>query len=361
MTKLSSILVALVLLAVPASLFAKKDPIVTITATDTIKGDVSFNTVQVIDLRKDKSNIGKLNQYMGKRVILTKDSLPANLQQLVHTMLSSATSLSARDLLVVVHDLQLQDFVREQPMISTLQLNIDFYLGENGAYMPVPGLDSLYEMHKGKRALDFITAACGYIITEKIKEIAAIPTPAVTEPKTIAAILSFEEDTKRNIPIYHEPAKDGVYYTYGQFKNNTPAETSVHHERYFAGDAHVDRFYLSSAEKKKEKDLAYSNCFAIYFEGKWYKRYTENTFREMKLIDGDFYYYDILKGLKIEDYSSVAAAGMPFGLIGALAATGVALAFQEGQRGKPREYHDALFRMKIVPETGAGRKLERIR
>lgn len=347
----------LLTLALTASiaLHAKKDIIVSLQPTDSLGGTISFNTVRVIDARKDQRNIG--HPMAWKQDFKTKDSLSAEIKNLVQTMMVPGLQKADQDLLIVLHGLSLTEVVKQQQMISTIHIDMDCYLGTNDRYVRVVQLDSLYEMPKGNN-LVLIT---DYILTQTIKEVAAMDIPADASGTSAAGILSQEANARRELPIYNQAYKTGVYYTFEQFSSNTPGDTFLYHDHYFTGDTHVDKFYLRSAKKKKEKDLSDTTCYAIYNGEKWFKPYTANTFKEMKVIDGDFYYFGISKGVKLEDYSSIAGVGYPYGAMATLLTTGIAHIINENQKGKPLVYDDALFRMKLDPLTGKGKKLERIR
>lgn len=337
------------------TLHAKKDIIISLQPTDSLSGTISFNTVRVIDTRKDKSNIG--HPMAWKQEFQTKDSLSAAIKNLVQTMVVPGVQKADQDLLIILHGLSLTEVVKEQRMISTIQIDMDCYLGKNDRYVRAAQLDSLYEMPSGNN----LVLLAGYFFTQTIKEVAAINIPADAAGKSIAEILSQEANAKRELPIYNQAYKTGVYYTFEQFSNNTPGDTFIYHDHYFTGDTHVDKFYLRSAKKKKEKDLSDTTCYAIYNGEKWFKPYTANTFREMKVIDGDFYYFGISKGVKLEDYSGIAGVGFPYGAIASVVTANIARSLNEKEKRKPLVYDDALFRMRLDPLTGKGKKLERIR
>jgi hypothetical protein len=350
------ILIAFIFLA-SVTLHAKKDIIVSFNPTDSLSGTISFNTVEVIDARKDKSNIGHAS--FGRQEIKTKDSLSIELKHLAETMMMPGIQKGDQDLLIVLHGLSLQDVVMEQRLISTIYIDIDCYLGKNDSYIPVAHLDSVYEIPK--KPVEILLLLTDYIFTQTIQDIAVKDMPVDIARVSITEILSREAKVKRELPIYNQAYKTGVYYTFEQFSNNTPGNTSIYHDHFFTGDTHVDRFYLSSPKKKKEKDLSDTTCFAIYNGKKWFKPYTANTFKEMKMIDGDFYYFGITEGLKLEDYSAVAGVGIPYGALAAVITTSIAHGLNEKEKSKPLEYDDALFRMRLDPLTGKGKKLERIR
>lgn len=342
---------------VNTTLHAKKDIIVSLNPTDSLSGIISFGTVRVIDARKDKSNIG--HPSFRKQEIKTKDSLSSEVRNLVETMMVPGVQKGDQDLLIVLHDLTLQEMAKEQQLISTIHIDIDCYLGKNDSYVPVAHLDSLYEIPK--KPVQILLLLTDYIFTQTIQQVAAMGLPVNAATASVAEILSQEANAKREMPIYNQAYKTGVYYTFEQFSNNTPGNTSIYHDHFFTGDTHVDKFYLSSSKKKKEKDLSDTTCFAIYNGEKWFRPYTANTFKEMKMIDGDFYYFGISNGLKLEDYHSTLVVGNPVALLASLAAAGIMHELNESQKRKPPVYDDALFRMRLDPLTGKGKKLERIR
>ena len=81
-----AIAVMAMLVLLGSSVLQAKDIIISLTPTDSLQGTISFGTVQVVDARKDKSNIGRPDASR-KREIKTADSLSVQLQNLVHAMM----------------------------------------------------------------------------------------------------------------------------------------------------------------------------------------------------------------------------------------------------------------------------------
>ena len=93
----------------------------------------------------------------------------------------------------------------------------------------------------------------------------------------------------------------------------------------------------------------------------WYRQYTRYDFKEMKVIGKDFFYLAIEKGIRPENYQSLVAIGYPYGMLGALISAVAANQLEEKQNRKPLPIADALYRMRMDPLTGTGKRVERVK
>lgn len=347
------------LLSSAVTTHAKKDAYWPLIPSDSLTGTVSFNAVRVLDEREDKSNFG-LHMGMRKRPITTADSFPLALHKMIDRITQHATQRLDRELLVVVKDIEFKDVIRDIPTISSVYLRADWYLSNGAQYSLVKQTDSLYEFPLPQGYTTTLMAIANFLLTESVKEVAAITTPGPAASQILSELLATESRAREMYPIYHTSPQKGIYYTREQFLNNTPQVADFIHKHY-GPDLYIDEFFLKDERGKKGRNLADPACFAIYNGEKWYHPYTQTDFKEMKRAGNDFYYYAIQKGIHLEDYSAVAGAGAGAGLLGTLISTAVAKVLQDREYRKPVPMADALYRMRIDPITGEGKRVERLR
>ncbi|WP_162903151.1 hypothetical protein [Taibaiella koreensis] len=353
MLRLLTLLLLCSLLTLSAlSASAKKQIFWTITPTDTLSGNISFGSVRVIDQREDKSNLGTVLGW-GKKGVLTADSLPVALKHMITTMLRTAQPKAEQELLVVVKAITLTDFIKTVRTVGSVYLRIDWYLGQQDRYALALQTDSLYEFP----APSPIDLLADFFLTESVKEAAALAPPAAYTLR-LPELLATEEQVRAQQPIYKAAPGKGIYYTQEQFRSNSPQSADFIYKHY-TGSLYLDEFYLKNEKGKRGRNLA-DTAYAIYNGEKWFRPYTETDFKEMKRAGNDFYYYAIQKGIHIEDYSAVAGAGASGGILGTLISTAAAKAMQDRQYRKPIPMADALYRMRIDPVTGKGKRVERL-
>lgn len=341
---------------------AKKNQVLQLLPTDTLTGFIPFDKVEVIDLRKDKDIFGRSHAGMKKpEPELPEDSLAFKIKRHAEAMTAFCRDKGNQELLIVVRDLKIQENVPQLPLIATVYLRLTCYVGSPDHYYVAAVHDSIYEMYAGRKPGLLLAAVTSQLLSNTVG--AAIDTTMQNKEvvKTRVQITEEEDAVKKQLPVYQQAYRPGVYYTYDEFKNNSPADTAFYHDRFLAGSEPMSKFYLKREKRKKHKDLSDTVCFAVFDGEKWYRPCSLNDFMEMKMVDGDFYYYAILPGLKLDDYTSMAAVGYPYGLIGGMVAGGISGALNAREKKKPATYTDALFRMRLNAGTGRGSKMERLR
>jgi hypothetical protein len=340
----------------PAS--AKKEIPFSLQPTDSITGNISFRSVRVEDMRWNKYNFGMVQIGFGKHPIVMEDSLAAALARMATKMTHQSTARQEQELLIVVKALELKNGVTDLPIVSTVYLNLDWYLGDKGRYALVKITDSLYEFLSARDSYEGTCFVANYLLTESIMEIAGTAAPAAF-PLTLADLRSREEQARNSFAVYNMPPRTGVYYTREQFLNNAPADTNFIH-RHYGGDLALDEFFDRNEKGKRGKNLA-GTAYAVYDGKKWYRPCAIADFKEMKMTGNNFFYQAILKGIRPQNYQPIAGIGYPYGILGALATTAIAGMLQNNQNSKPLPIADALYRMRLDPVTGRGQKIERLR
>ncbi len=339
---------------------AKKEVPWLLQPTDSIAGTVSFQSVSVADLRWNKNNFGSMQVGFGKRNVIMADSLSVAFPWLAATITQRAIVKQQYELLMVVKAVELKNVVPDLPTVSTVYLNIDWYLGSKGHYALVKKTDSLYEFLSARDSYEGTCFVANYLLTQSIKEIAAItPPPPDSFLLTLPELTTREERARNNFAVYTTPPQTGIYYSQEQFLNNTPADTKFIHKHY-GGELALDEFFDQNEKGKRGKNLA-GTAYAVYNGEKWYRPCAIADFKEMKRTENNFFYLAIKKGIKPDNYQPIAGIGYSYGIIGALATTAIAGVLEHNQKQKPIPLADALYRMRLDPITGKGQKIERLR
>ena len=332
---------------------------VALVSTDTLLGASSFTTVRTIDLRADQSNIGISTIGLRRLQLVTADSLSLVVDRLATDFIQKATTKKNQELVILLYDLTIYDRIPLAQKVSNIHLNMECYLGSDGNYTKVVAVDTLYEFYV--QPIAGLLYATSYLITQNIRAAAVTDAENDAPYKTLPQILAGKMELRQQMPAYTQPPKRGVYYTYEQFKNNTPADTAVFAHHYLADGFHYYKFYLNSLSGKDRINLADTPVYAISKNDKWYRPAPTKDFHEMIRTDGDYYYYAFADGLFIQDYGGgIYVAASPVGIIGSLVAMGITQGLQEREKHKPRRYAEAIFYMKLDPRTGAGIKQYRI-
>lgn len=348
----------------PRSSWAKKEPIVSLVPTTTFKGNVSFDSVDVVDLRLQKDKLGEVNGTFMKRLpVTTQDSLSVSLTRFAHQIVDSAAVKQNNRLLILVHDLKFHDKAQKNQNICTIYLDADCYLADGKGYHRMLAIDSLYDYAapRDKDMIETLSDNLSYLFTMMVSNMAMVkemnsPTQSLEE------ILIQNTGKRNNFPVYKEPHRAGIYYTLKQFLDNTPADTNFIHDRFCPGSYCYERFYIPTKKelRYKGKNLADTTCFAIYDNGKWYRPYTKTDFKEMSFINGDFYYQSVQKGVHVEDYNSLRRTGFQLASLGSVLTATPPTTLEEMQYVNPPKFKDAVYSIRLNPATGNGVRVERI-
>lgn len=313
---------------------------------DSITTNTVYNQVTVADMREDKDNIGylRLGAFNKKNLQVPAGGLEQMLQQFAQRTAGLAQASGNKTLLIVVRDFSMADRPIEGEM-GSFYARMDFYLGSGEQYRLVTHVDSFFE------------TASGWDVTNNVKKLVAQKMTdwllAMAEPVTsddnaplidLATIKEQIRTEKARYPVYQEVPKTGVYYTLEQFLNNAPGTTEFIEKKYSISGVNVSYFYEKGEGKKKGASLEKSDCFAVYNGQKWFKR-TSDGLLEMKVRNGDFYFQEVGYGIKKSDNMAIM-----FGMVGALIES-----TSNSRKG------NALYRMRLDPNTGKGFCTERLR
>lgn len=313
--------------------------------TDSLRSNAVFNRVQVLDMREDKDNIGylRLGAFNKKNLQIPVGGLEQMLQQFTHRVAGLDAAKGDKTLLIVVRDFSMADRPIEGEM-GTFYARMDFYLGKEGQYNLAVHVDSFFETTNAWDVTNNVKKLAARKMTDWLYNMTNYTTaPEAVSVSNIDAIKAGISTEKDKYPVYKEEPKTGIYYTLEQFLNNAPATPEFVEKKYSMDGTNVSYFYEKGEGKKKGASLEKADCFALYNGKKWFKK-TSDGLLEMKLKNGDFYFPEVGYGIKRSDNAAIM-----FGLVGALVES------TNNRKG------NALYRMRLDPQTGKGFCTERLR
>lgn len=344
MNKFLSI-IAILLLPV-LRLHASSEEDFKLDVTDTIKDYAAFKEIKVLDLRSDKADLGylKLGPFNKKVMLVPKEGITGMLEQFAIQTTQQAVLKGDAVLLIVVRDFKLTDRPTGGEM-GTFYARMDFYLGAQDQFIHKLHVDSLFETANGWDVTKNVRRIASQKTMNWLKRMAekvatGISGPAMTMEQIVISI----KQEHKAYPIYNEAPKIGVYYTFEEFVNNMPGDTAFIQKNDYMDGKRISYFYKKEEGKRRGADLDKTPCYAVYNGEKWFKK-TSYGLTLMRYRDGDFYFPEVGQGLRANDDVAIM-----FGLVGALVAAGTS-----GGKG------NALYNIRLDPETGGGSCTERLR
>lgn len=319
-------------------------PQVTRTAT----AYCAFNNVKVLDIRKYKDDIGylKVGPFNKKQILHPAGGMEELLQQFAARVTASASEKGNKELLIVVRDFMIEDRPSHSSEIGTCYLRMMFYLGENNQYTACRAIDELNETGSGWDVTKGLQQLAASALTTCILASAADTGFIAIPPQSAETIRNNMQQEYQNYLVYNNPAQKGIYYTFEQFINNTPADTAFVQKDYRTDYGKMSYFYTVT-NGKKDRNLDKTDCFAVYNGNRWYLK-TSMGLLEMTQNNGDFYFKEIGKGYVRNDGSTM----IMFGLMGVMIEQAI------GQ--KKDKKGNVLYLMRLDPATGKGFPTKRL-
>lgn len=346
-----------VLLLQNTGAFAKKSEVFELEAVDSITGYASFDKVKVVDIRKHTDSIG---QGSYNRPIVFSEGVTNALKKISLQIAHSSMTQAHNELLIVVRNID----IRGLGYISTIQLRLGFYLGNDDHYALAKNVDTLIEFPINQmKPMKTMQEATNYVFTAFIKDVGSMEMPETSNVREgLAQIVEKDKEVKARYEIYNAEPKPGIYYTMEAFLQNKPDEVVFDHDHYADYAEDRDRFYLLNEKGKHRINLADTVCFAAVYNGKYYKMAGNHIFYEMKMVDGDWIYKAVLKGINFEAGRNFVAT--QFGLVGALMYAGLSTAedvkLSDAESAK-RKLVLGLYNVRLDAEEKKPYKLKRIR
>jgi len=255
-------------------------------------GEHQCRNLKVIDLRKDKSCIGRSWQSSkwDKKPIVTKKPFDLVLQD-AYDKMKDSSRLGDDELVMVLYDFVAVDKSGENDGgIATLFISADIFRGNNGSYRFVDQSDAFYEIFSPRHVTDTLLA----YTTKKISiwfSHFSVTAPCDSDQTlySIAQLSDRRSNIKKACAIYNTNTyPKGIYYTWEQFLNNTPVDTPFIRWYYYKGEQNITNFYFLN-EKGKRGDIIPANTYVAVSDGKdiWIK--DTMGLVKMRFEDSDFY------------------------------------------------------------------------
>jgi len=255
-------------------------------------GEHQCRNLKVIDLRKDKSCIGRSWQSSkwDKKPIVTKKPFDIVLQD-AYDKMKDSSKLGDDELVMVLYDFEAIDESGEYDGgVATLFISADFFRGNNGNYRFVTQLNTFYEMFSPRHVTDsLLTKTTERIVTFFSWYSVMMPDKSDSKLYSIEQLADKRASIKRSSAIYNASVyPKGIYYTWEQFLNNTPVDTPFIRWYYYKGEQTINNFYFLN-EKGKRGEMIPANTYVAISDGK--NIWTRDTMglERMTFEDGDFY------------------------------------------------------------------------
>ncbi|RYG27335.1 MAG: hypothetical protein EOO01_41515, partial [Chitinophagaceae bacterium] len=293
-----------------------------------VTGRSAFDKVQFLDLRSKKDYVGSMALGYSKSGLVAETALDSMMEAFCHTMISPAKQRNSGTLVVALKHLIVEEKYNTQFSIGNIYLDADFYLGNNGQFVKVMAIDSLFEFAlDGRNPIQTLSLVYSRIFSSIILSVSAMQVPGEL-PVPLDDVRNMDAIENRKFAVYTAEPRPGIYYTVSEFLNNTPGDTAFVQKHMNNFDVVTDWFFKKGEGKKKRGvELTDTICFAVYNGKKWYRPY-QHEFKEMKFKEGNFYYLEKADGLILPSTNNYYMFFPGFGVVGGLAAVAVQASVQ---------------------------------
>lgn len=300
------------------------------------------NALRVIDIRKNKDNLGHFRSKMFDKREPFLSEMPLNtFLPEYFCRIGACNQGSIDELVLVLYHFEVEDSPNGDN-ICTFYIDGDFYRGSKGQYAFLGQIDSIYEMLSGRKPDKTLMKAASQKLSNLFSYFSA-SAPVDNVPYTESGLTERRQREHLKYPIYSATNyKKGIYYTAEQFINVQPQDTSFVEEVYYTGDTRRVRYHYLNSKGKKGKHIDENSFFAVYNGSKWMVGLNGHC-EPMTFADGEIYIEKRFRGIKSVS-RSVVNAGILFGLTGALIA-GSVYGWHDERKGW------SLYKAKFDPET----------
>jgi hypothetical protein len=281
----------------------------------TLKSDVYYDKIKVIDNRPDKSTIGYVRkEFNDKKVdLVTETELAVDFQEYISWLIKGQAKTD-KELLLVVNDFKGED----QPNASecaTFYVRIDGFAADGNSYKYIGTVDSLYEDVGGNASRLMRPLMNVKLLNIITRFVATNPASLDNVPAiTLEQAENRAGEFKKDKPIYHTVHKEGLYKSYAQFLNSKPEPGGINVETYTLANGAANTYaYMKKENGRKGEKVDPKSFFAAYSKDTWYIS-DGNSFTKMPYENNEFYGYLRMKGV----YDRTKEMTMLFGLVGAL-------------------------------------------
>lgn len=279
-----------------------------------------FSTVDVIDNRYDKENLGFIQRGgFNRKIQLTLvQPLKNEVASIVNKMIEGAQKQEG-SLLINLRNFNISELSTGLSETGTFAFSAGFYIKQGSDYRFLFAIDSSVTVRAGG-ALDVTTKLldtvpeifAGYINLAAGFDVSK----AGSRIYTANDIQNIVEVEKKDIPVYHVAVpKKGLYATYEDFKNNQPREdVIIQNKKGFSRP-----FIFEMKEGGKKGAEIRHKYYYIICDGE--KMFVSNAYGLYPLVkrDNDFYFTGV--GKDDMDVGTAALAGALMGAIGGVAAS----------------------------------------
>jgi hypothetical protein len=273
--------------------FGAYQEIFTLDTVYRIEGSLACNKLRIIDMRKEKSNIGHTwGGTFGSKVvdIVTKTPLPNVITGHFDEMVQGNAG-SDEELMIVLYRFSLE--VRPDYFeLGTFYIDADFYRGKQGSYKLLGKVDSMFEVRvkASKSVKDGLFMVCGHKTNQLLQYYSSLLPPDNVAEHLDRQLVEYRKQEKHKYPIYTAAKfKRGIYYTVDQFINHTPVDTPFTTVNLITRSGDKQRMYRYLNTKGKKGDRVKEDSFFAIYDGENWSIGIEFYCQPMHLIDGEFY------------------------------------------------------------------------
>lgn len=281
-----------------------------------LKGDIpnngegEYNTLQVIDNRKDKTiGILPFGEDKAMKEVSFQNGITEDLSDWYQ---KSNLKGGKQDLVIVINDLKLSvKETGEKKNIGTMCFSLQSFVKDGGKYRFLYKKDTVF-MFSHKDVSDIMVKNLHHILSSYFeKTYKAKPLPLKYD-LTSDEISDYQNYVDQYPAFANEKLKDGIYLDYNSFFRQWPEDGNYTLERFEGGK--LDR--AVNTENGKKKKIPSHKIFIYVENGQAYKN-TFGGFRELHKSEKGFYLQTKPQTLFPPQYN--LKLGIMFGLVGGIA------------------------------------------
>jgi len=277
---------------------------------------VTFSHLLVADKRSHKEDIGYAltGRFNRKAALVTSNGFDQALSIFSAGIFTHPANL-ADTLVLVLHDYRLEDNPNGDKL-GTFYFRGRFYLGGNDHYKFRMAVDTLIEIKTGGDVTNAIKECSEQAVAAWLIHLGSGPGSTSDQTYSLHQAVHWEELELNKVPIYAARGsfRMGIYYTFEDFLNHTPADTPfLQVDKYVQNKYHKPGFFYKDSHGKKGDRI--DSVFAIYNGQNWYQPRGAGWSR-LRYEDGHFFRREEFMG--IWNSSEVSSAFVSFGLVGAV-------------------------------------------
>ena len=300
-----------------------------------------FSKVRIIDMRTQNQTFGFVQTgALNELSFVGYDgNFTANPASFFRNDQDSA--INQKELTVLIYEFYISEKTDRMKETGRLKFSMRFFINTNdNKFKEALFIDSIYTVNSLDVTKKLLESVSMHLCEIRSKIIELGKKSQVDKLQYLFSseeLLKLDSIEKSKILIYNSDIiKKGIYYSYNQFKNNTPDTATFTIDAMDLKDIKVFEF---DKEKDENVEISSKNIYAVS-DGYTLLKATANGFYKMYKENEDFYYLGKTSYTPNIDQSRVAMNQIAFGLIGAAIA-----------REKEQKRH--FFKLKIGYLTGS--------